>query len=52
MTRDEIVRELAAIEQLLDHRIVITRVLVDPNGREVQRISRTVLNHQEERKPR
>jgi hypothetical protein len=43
MNRNDLA-ELARLERLLDDRLTIVRVVIDANGKEVDRIVRTVLN--------
>jgi hypothetical protein len=41
-TLDELTRELQAIEQVLDQRITVTRIIIDETGRELFRFSRSI----------
>ena len=43
MTRGDLVRALATLHHALDGRVVITRVIVDPDGNEVAHIVRGTL---------
>jgi hypothetical protein len=42
MTRTELLTELRALEQLFDNAMVITRIVVAPDGSELRRIPRVV----------
>ena len=41
MTRDALVTQLAAIERVLNTRIIFTRIVEDEDGREISRTSTT-----------
>jgi hypothetical protein len=44
MTREEIARTLSTIEQALDRRVHVWRIIIDPSGKEVGRIYRGSFN--------
>ncbi len=39
-TREDLIAELATLEQMLEHRVAIVRVIVDGTGNEIGRLHR------------
>jgi hypothetical protein len=42
LTRTELIADLAAIKRRLARRIIVTRIILDADGNEIDRITRTV----------